>query len=670
MLNYRSLIAISLLLLCLAPSQSLAEEVGKLFDLPLEELMNIKVRTASKGDEAIGDAPAVISTISRDEISRFGANNLAEVLDRSTSLLITGSHMYPQNATSIRGDLATHIDNHVLVLINGRPVREGLFGGLNSPLYTSFPLATIEKIEVIRGPGSVLYGSNAYSGVINIMTQKAQKEGWSGRVAAKGGSFNTQGVEANGVWKEGDLDVNGGLQFFREDGWNFNATDERGVKDSALWGENNLALFFNSTYKELSLDFYWSSNKQAHMGSLPIWSGEQSLDTDKIFVNMGWDHRFTDWWRLSVNGTYNMFSNLLKLPVAVNGQPSQLYPNTQDSRDGLLELTNFIESGKWKWMLGSSVNVMSGVEFSHDSSQVVSTEIGNFIEPWYSVYTQIDYQLLDSLKLIVGAQGIKTSQKEWGAVPRVGAIYHFNEETGIKVLYGEAFRSPFRLEESINVPGVLIGNPAIRPETVGTVDIQAFYNNNAYQFAATYFNSIQNDLIKRIPVSGSSANTFTNKGELSLEGVELEGKLTLDDFFITSSATYQTNRNDAGVDNYTTIPNVMAKLGVNYKFTRQLTAGLFNSFISNYHDVQNHFPGASVATRIVNPEPKPYNLMTLKLDYDFSTHLQHNKPVKVNLYAYNLLNEDIYQPEFNRGRINSIPVKQGRGFYVGIEYNY
>ncbi|MGZ8159592.1 MAG: TonB-dependent receptor plug domain-containing protein [Methylobacter sp.] len=388
----------------------------------------------------MGDAPAVISTISHDEISRFGANNLAEVLDRSTSLLITGSHMYPQNVASIRGDLATHIDTHVLVLINGRPVREGVFGGLNLPLCTSFPLATIEKIEVIRGPGSVLYGSNAYSGVINIITQKAKKAGWSGRVAAKGGSLNTQGVEASGVWKKGDLDMNGGLQFFREDGWKFNATDERGINNSALWGEDNLALFFNANYKELNLDFYWSKNKQSHTGPLPVWAGEQFTDIDKVFVNTGWDHRFNDNWRLTVNGTYNMFVDQFKNLAAVQGQPLQYYPNTVNSRDGLFEVTNFFELDKWKWMLGGSVNVMSGKEFSHTGDQVVNTDIASFIEPWYSLYTQIDYQVLDSLKLIAGAQGIKTSLDEWGAVPRFGAIYHFNKEAGVKVLYGEAFR--------------------------------------------------------------------------------------------------------------------------------------------------------------------------------------------------------------------------------------
>lgn len=665
MLNPRFFTIITLLLSWLS-FECLADEPD-LLEMPLEELMNINVRTASKGDEAIGDAAAVISTISRDEISRFGANNLAEVLERSTSLLLVGSSMLPQNLASIRGDITGQMNSHVLILLNDRPVREGLFGGWDFPIYSAFPVAMIEKIEVIRGPGSVLYGSNAYSGVINIITQKTKKEGLTGRVAAKGGSYNSQGVDANGSWKKGDLSVNSGLQSFRDDGWKFSAIDERGVNNATLWGKDNLGLFFNANYKELSLDYHWSDTKQAHVGLLPIWGGDQSLANDKHFINLGWNHRFSDRWRLTANGTYNMNASRFLNFAAFKGQPG-FYPTTQHSRDGLFEVTNYFESGKWKWMLGGSVNVMSGENYTENNGQIFATGIASYIEPWYSVYTQIDYQILESLKLTIGAQGIKTNPAEWGSVPRFGAVYHFNKEAGVKLLYGEAFRAPYRFETSMYAPGVFMGNSALLPEMVATFDAQMFYNSGAYQYTATYFHSIQSELISRTPVPGSTANTLVNKGGATLEGVELEGKLNLDKFYLTSSATYQTNHNSAGLNDYTTAPTLMAKLGLSYKFTPQLTAGLFNSFVTNYHDTQNHF--SDVTTKIVNPEPKPYNLMTLKIDYDFANHFQRNKPVKLNFYAYNLLNEDIYLSEFYRGRINSIPGKQGRGFYVGFEYNF
>lgn len=647
-----------------------AQDNTRLIELSFEELMDVTVNTASKENEAIGNAPAVISTITREEISRFGANTLAEVLERSTSLWMTGSHMYAQNVASMRGDLATHIDNHVLILLNGRPVREGLFGGLNYSIYSAFPLAMIDKIEVIRGPGSVLYGSNAYSGVINIITRKSEKTDATTRVAAKGGTDNSQGVEASHFWRNGELNLNGGMQFFRTDGWRFRGIDERGVDKSMPWGADNLALFANGQYRELSVDFLWSSTGQTHWGALPIWVGNQATQMDKLFFNVGWDHRFNDAWRLSVNGTYNTFSNSLLLPTSVAGAPPQWLPNSQLSRDGLFEATHFFELGRWKLLLGSSVNVMSGTERTYYGEQIANTEIADFIQPWYSLYTQVDYQVTDALKLTAGGQAIKTHQAEWGAVPRAGVIYHFNRESGVKVLYGEAFRSPFQFENTMNVPGVLIGNASIRPETVGTLDLQAFYNGANHQLAITYFNSLQSDLIGRIPYTDGKANTFTNKGELAIQGVELEGKLAWEDWFVTASSTYQINRTDGGVGNYTTMPNLMAKLGLSYKITPHFVAGLFNSFLTNYHDVQNHFPNAPFTTQYVNPPSRSFDLMTLKLDYDLGAHFDSRRPLKVNFYAYNLLDEKIYQPEFNRGRINTIPAKQGRGFYAGFEYAF
>jgi outer membrane cobalamin receptor len=84
---------------------------------------------------------------------------------------MAGSPLVPRNVASIRGDLIKQEDNHVLVLINGRPFRDTTFGGINFSICTAFPIQTIERVEVIRGPGSVLYGTNALSGVINIVTK-------------------------------------------------------------------------------------------------------------------------------------------------------------------------------------------------------------------------------------------------------------------------------------------------------------------------------------------------------------------------------------------------------------------------------------------------------------------------------------------------------------------
>lgn len=112
------------------------------------------------------------------------------MLNWATSIYTSGSYLYPDNAVSIRGDLLTQNDNHRLVLINGRPFRDVLESGLNSSIYLAFPVDAIDHIEIIRGPGSVLYGSNAYTGVINVVTKRPDNLTGRGKVLA--GSFGTQ----------------------------------------------------------------------------------------------------------------------------------------------------------------------------------------------------------------------------------------------------------------------------------------------------------------------------------------------------------------------------------------------------------------------------------------------------------------------------------------------
>ena len=161
----------SLLVLSTLPPAALADDQQDLSQMSLEELLNLKVAAASKKLETLGDTSSVATTISAKEIESFGANNPLEILERAPSLLYLGTYLHPDNALSIRGDLSAHYNTHVLILINGRPSRDTYFGGQDMALLASFPIDTIERIEIIRGPGSVLYGSNAFTGAINIVTK-------------------------------------------------------------------------------------------------------------------------------------------------------------------------------------------------------------------------------------------------------------------------------------------------------------------------------------------------------------------------------------------------------------------------------------------------------------------------------------------------------------------
>lgn len=145
-------------------------ESTDLTGLDLTQLSDLKVTTASKFSETVSEAPGMISVVSQDEIRRFGAMTVREILERVPGLTGTTAYFTDRSLIAARGDQTKIDGGHLLILINGRPTREILEGGIVSDLLESFPVAAPERIEVIKGPGSVLYGSNAYSAVINLIT--------------------------------------------------------------------------------------------------------------------------------------------------------------------------------------------------------------------------------------------------------------------------------------------------------------------------------------------------------------------------------------------------------------------------------------------------------------------------------------------------------------------
>ena len=113
------------------------------------------------------------------------ALTLRDVLERVPGLTGTTAYFTDRSMVAARGDQTKIDGGHILILINGRPTREILEGGVISDVLESFPVDALDHIEVVRGPGSVLYGSNAFSAVINLITKDVQDGGFalSGAVA-------------------------------------------------------------------------------------------------------------------------------------------------------------------------------------------------------------------------------------------------------------------------------------------------------------------------------------------------------------------------------------------------------------------------------------------------------------------------------------------------------
>jgi outer membrane receptor for ferrienterochelin and colicin len=155
------------------PPASADSSVAALLSLDLESLMDVKVTTASRFEDKLSDAPSIMSVVTSDELRRFSGLTLNEILQTVPGLTGSTQFFIDRSMVSALGDQTKTDGSHILFLINGRPTREVMDGGIISDLLESFPVDILERIEVIKGPGSVLYGSNAFSAVVNLITKKA-----------------------------------------------------------------------------------------------------------------------------------------------------------------------------------------------------------------------------------------------------------------------------------------------------------------------------------------------------------------------------------------------------------------------------------------------------------------------------------------------------------------
>jgi outer membrane receptor for ferrienterochelin and colicins len=187
------------------------------FALDLDSLLNMKVFTASKFSENLVDAPGVITVVTRDELRRFGGITLREILERVAGLSGSTASFTDRSIISVRGDQTKINGGHILYLINGRPTREILEGGISGDLLEAFPVTVLERIEVVRGPGSVLYGSNAFSGVVNLITQKAESDGLT--VSALGSAGPGVATSGQASLRRGNFSLLAAGQFHQKPGW-------------------------------------------------------------------------------------------------------------------------------------------------------------------------------------------------------------------------------------------------------------------------------------------------------------------------------------------------------------------------------------------------------------------------------------------------------------------
>ncbi len=609
------------------------------FSMDLDSLANTKVTTASKFAEDLADAPGVMTVVSKDELKRFGGFTLAEILSRVAGLTLTSAVFPDRTIIAVRGQQSSESGSHVLILINGRPVREIMEGGIDSDILESFPVNILERIEVIKGPGSVLYGSDAFYGVINLITKKA--EGESAQVSAAGGANGAAAASAEVLFQKGGVDVVAAAQYRQFPRWDlayqFNPLSEYATVgnegEGGYLGINYRGLSFMSSYTGLEATAFSSA-----LGEMRFKRG---------FGDLGFALKASTKWDMTFNLTYT------RTVLDVYGYPIV----HRDSDQTLLEWTNFITfSANDRLTFGTLYDHDRGTETFFAGGQTLIAAQGGRSAGGF--YAQHEHKLTDTLKLIGGLQANKIGNINLNFVPRAGILWNPAAHVTLKVLYGGAFRAPSLDEILLNNP-VLKGNPNLAPEKVGTLDVQLSYQSNRVQASAGYFHSHQSALIIQdfTIFPGRFINLPT---PATFQGGEAEGKYYLRrNWFLLGSMLYQVNTGRGGTSILAPIPDLGVKAGMSYLAGNGASVSLFDAY-------QGHTPGFAASP---NPPPEAFHSVSAHARFELSKYWLKESATgfALFLHADNLANNQVWLPIWSGGVRDTIPFSQGRTVFYGIE---
>ncbi|MBE9510476.1 MAG: TonB-dependent receptor [Bacteroidetes bacterium] len=547
--------------------------------MSLEELMNREVVSASKVVQKIKNVPAAIRVITSDQIRERGYFTLEETLSdlpgaQFRNMVSINSYVFLRGVPSQ--------NNLILVLVDGIQINElnsgGFYGG------GQYNLSNVERIEIVYGPASVLYGTNAVSGIINIITKDPEKnQGLN--ISTLYGSFNT--INANlsyGYYdEEKDFGLNVSGMYKKSD-----KADLAGEKGDNNWTEdmenfeNDYSFDTRITYKDFTAGLVFQ-NKQASASTYNRSVGTIFWDSGTLwnirFINSYLRHTYNKNKKCSLTSqVYYRNATVLDNSVLVVVDTAQVGYYRPNSLIGFESIINYTPNKKF--------NLVGGVVFENEALAE------NFSKTWsnspderppspskpnmehnnlQSIYLQAQYSLPESVQLTAGVRFDNSSIYNQVLTTRTGLIYSKGSFT-TKLLYMEAFRAPKPWDYYWGT-----GNPNLEPERMKSVEAILAYNisDKLRMETSIYKNSVRDKLIK-----DSAMEKWVNYGELKTDGLEISLDYFARKFNSYINYTYNNSYDDNG-DMVPEIAKHSANVGFLYTFSNRMRINIGCNYLGS-----------------------------------------------------------------------------------------
>jgi len=679
MKNIRALLLCSLLL---ASANAQTADTNKMYTL--DELMNMEITIATGTPVAQKLAPAVTSIITSDEIRKSGARTLHEALES-----VPGLHVYPAKGfamkqnISIRG-IQTVINPQVLILIDGIPLRTTYYG--SPAMMFTMTTSVIHRIEVIRGSGSALYGADAFSGVVNVITKK-----WaniSDEAGLRYGSFDTYEAWVNKRAEVGEVTIGLALSLTNSDGDDgriiqkdaFSASPASlapGALDSRY---DTMYLHADAAYKDFELNILGdisddigngpgASQTLDHTGHVERYSLIADLKhTNKTLFD---DTTITSGFSYStyeVKPQYNVFPAGAVLPFGTFPDGAQINPTLKENN--YLAYVNAIYTGIDKHTINSGIGYTYGKAFTkHETNFGAGVAVPGTLTdvtdtPFvfmndksrdsYYVFIQDEYTINDRFGLTSGIRYDNYSDFGGTVNPRIALVWQANDDVTVKTMYSKAFRAPAFNELYLQNNPLTLGNENLQPEEIDTYEIALDYRApihtklNIFYYKAKDLIDYANDAL---PATTRSARNSKDQNGYGLE-LELEYNINKD-FVLRGNYSYQHSEDADTKDRVADAPVHQAFAQVQYHPSQEWNVNAQYHYIGKRYRVISDTREAMSGDSLVNLTIERKKIL---------------KNVDMLVSARNLFDADYREP--SNGQIAEDYPMQGRYVYAELRYTF
>ncbi|MES9972287.1 MAG: TonB-dependent receptor [Candidatus Thiodiazotropha sp.] len=552
------------------------QRLDHFLSLSLEELMELEVTISTDTKQTVAKAPAAVTVITAEDIKATGATNLVDILESVPGIHVRANQFAFRPLVQFRGTSA----NQTLLMINGASMRDLMWGfGI---FWKGIPSSIIDRVEIIRGPGSALFGADASAGVINVITKTAGTIKHS-EAGLRSGSFNTNsgwlqygdnwngfniGLSLNLSTTDGhDPLVESDAQTQQDDAF---GTDVSLAPDHAQFGWENRDIRFSIARDDWRLLLDYAEHRDLEVGLTgagvldPVTTAEDSRFNLNLFYN---NPDFKDAWGLDAEVRYQNLDYS-------SGDGFQERPPGAFGGDYPLGVINQMRSAERRFDFEASGlysgidkhNLRLGIGYTWQDlyyvKQLINMGIGPDGEmlppgsPLVDVsdtpyafapekvrtirylFVQDVWSLSDNWQLTAGVRYDDYSDFGNTYNPRLALVWQVTDKFTTKMLYGKAFRPP-SFQELFAETSFARPNPDLDPERSETTElIFSYIPSKDLTIGVNLYNLKQSDFIRAISAPGETSRRFQNTGRHRIRGIEIETKWqTTDDLRLSANYT-------------------------------------------------------------------------------------------------------------------------------------